>query len=91
MPLVDSESFRAYNHKNEEAVTWEDEYLDQHDLFRKLMIIEKGEKLPQPKKESNKSEPILLDTPEKAKQQFEVIEEDEEDSISVDLPQSLGD
>jgi len=27
----------------------------------------------------------------KAKQQFEVIAEDEEDSISLDLPQSLGD
>jgi len=22
-----------HNHKNEEALTWEDEYLDQHDLF----------------------------------------------------------
>jgi len=54
------------------------------------MIIEKGEKPPQPKKESNKAEPILLDAPEKAKQQFEVIGEDEEDSISLDLPQSLG-
>jgi len=31
-----------------------------------------------------------LDTPEKPKQQFEVIAEDEEDSISLDLPQSLG-
>ena len=66
MPLVDSESFRAYNHKNEEAVTWEDEYLDQHDLFRDLMIIEKGEKSPQTKNESNKAETILCDTPEKA-------------------------
>ena len=64
------------NHKNEEAMTWKDEYLDQHDLFQDLMI---------------EAEPILCDTPEKAKQQFEVIEEDEEDSISLDLPQSLGD
>jgi len=31
-----------------------------------------------------------LDTPEKPKQQFEVIAEDEEDSISLYLPQSLG-
>jgi len=88
-PLPPS-STEWHNHKNEEAVTWEDKYLDQYVLFRKLMIIEKGEKLPQPKKESNKSEPILLDTPEKAKQQFKVIAEDEEDSISLDLPQLLG-
>ena len=79
------------NYKNEEAMTWEDEYLDQHLLFRDLMIIEKGEKPPQPKKESNEAEPILCDTPEKAKQQFEVIAEDEEYFISLDLPQSLSD
>jgi len=54
------------------------------------MIIESGNKSPQPQKESNKAAHILLDTPEKPKQQFEVIAEDEEDSISLDLPQSLG-
>jgi len=54
------------------------------------MIIESGNKPPQPQKESNKATPILLDTPEKPKQQFEVIVEDAEDSISLDLPQSLG-
>ena len=54
------------------------------------MIIESRNKLPQPQKESNKVAPILLDTSEKPKQQFEVIAEDEEDSISHDLPQSLG-
>jgi len=54
------------------------------------MIIESGEKLSQPQKESNKAEPISLDTPEKPKQQFKVIAEDEEDSISLDLPQSIG-
>ena len=84
MAWLNSESFRAYffeggfplpplstewhNHKNEEALTWEDEYLDHNDLFRKLMIIEEGKKPPQPKKESNKAEPFLLDTPEKPKQ-----------------------
>jgi hypothetical protein len=48
------------------------------------------EKPPQPKKESNKAEPILLDTSEKAKQQqFEVIAEDEGNSISLDLPNHL--
>jgi len=54
------------------------------------MIIESRNKLPQPQKKSNKTTPILLDTPEKPKQQFEVIAQDEEDSISLDLPQSLG-
>jgi len=50
------------------------------------MIIESVNKPPQPQKESNKATPILLDTPEKPKQQFEVITEDDEDSISLDLP-----
>ena len=87
-PLPPS-STEWHNHKKD-AVTWEDEYLDQHELFRKLMVIESGNKLPQPQKESNKAEPISLDTPEKPKQQFKVIAEDEEDSISLDLPQSIG-
>jgi len=88
-PLPPS-STEWHNHKKDDAVTWEDEYLDQHELFRKLMIIESGNKLPQPQNESNKAAPVLLDTLEKPKQQFEVIAEDEEDSISLDLPQSLG-
>jgi len=54
------------------------------------MVIESGNKPPQPQKESNKAAPILLNTPEKSKQQFEVIAEDEEDSISLDVLQSLG-
>jgi len=89
-PLPPS-STEWHNHKNEEALTWEDEYLDQQDLFQKLMIIEEGKKPPQPKKESNKAEPFLLDTPEKPKQQFEVTAEDEGNYISLDLPQSLCD
>ena len=48
------------------------------------MIIEKGKKPPKPKKVSNEAKPILCDTLEKAKQDFEVIVEDEEDSISLD-------
>jgi len=88
-PLPPS-STEWHNHKKDDAVTWEDEYLDQHELFRKLMIIESGNKPPQPQKESNKAAPILLGTPEKSKQQFQVITEDKEDSISLDLPQSLG-
>jgi len=88
-PLPPS-STEWHNHKKEDAVTWEDEYLYQHELFRKLMVIESGNKPPQPQKESNKVAPILLDTPKTPKQQFEVIAEDKEDSISLDLPQSLG-
>ncbi|KEH33088.1 hypothetical protein MTR_3g022185 [Medicago truncatula] len=67
-----------------------DEYLDQHELFRKLMAIESGNKPLKRQKESNKVAPILLDTPKKPKQQFEVISEDEEDSMSLDLLRSLG-
>jgi len=43
------------------------------------------------KKESIEAKPILCDIPDKGKQGFEVIREDEEDSISLDFPQSLGD
>ncbi|KEH26328.1 hypothetical protein MTR_6g452940 [Medicago truncatula] len=42
------------------------------------------------RKRSQTKRPILLDTPEKPKKQFDVIAEDEEDSNSFDLPQSLG-
>ncbi|KEH39944.1 OTU-like cysteine protease [Medicago truncatula] len=88
-PLPPS-STEWHNHKKEDVVIWKDEYLDQHELFRKLMAIESGNKPSKPQNESNKAAPILLDTPEKPKQQFEVIAEDEEDSNSLDLPQSLG-
>nr|ABD32313.1 Ovarian tumour, otubain [Medicago truncatula] len=88
-PLPPS-SMEGHNHKKEDAVTWEDEYLNQHELFRKLMAIESGNKPLKPQNESNKAALILLDTPEKQKQQFEVIAEDEEDSNSLDLLQSLG-
>jgi len=47
------------------------------------MKIEKGEKPPPPKNESNQAKPILCDTLEKAKQEFHVIRKDE-DSISLD-------
>ena len=55
------------NHRSINALTWEFEYLDQHARFRDLMIIQKGENSPQPKKESNEEKPILCDTPEKNK------------------------
>jgi len=42
-PLPPS-STECHNHKKEDEVTWEDEYLDQHELFRKLMVIESGKK-----------------------------------------------
>jgi len=71
-PLLPS-STECHNHKNEEAVTWEDGYLDQHDLFRDIMIIEKGEKPSQPKKESNKAKPILCDTPEKQSNNLKLL------------------
>jgi len=56
------------NHRSNETSTWKFKYLDQQVRFRDLMKIEKGEKLPPPKKESNQAKPILCDTPVKAKQ-----------------------
>nr|ABN08443.1 Ovarian tumour, otubain, putative [Medicago truncatula] len=87
-PLPPS-STEWHNHKKEDAVTWEDEYLDQHELFRKLMAIKSGNKPSKPQKESIKAAPILLDTPEKPKQQFKFIAEDEEDSMSLDFSNHL--
>jgi len=49
------------------------------------MAIESGNKPSKPQREKNKAASILLDTPEKSKQQFEVIAEDEEDSMSLKL------
>jgi len=47
------------------------------------MDIEKGEK-PQKKKESNEHNPILCDTHDEEKEEFEVIKEYEDDSIWID-------
>ena len=62
-------------HKSEEAATWEDEFLDQHDRFRTLMEIDKGERPISPKKPTNQDNPILFDTPVKANEEFEDIVE----------------
>jgi len=48
------------------------------------MNIQKGDKPSQPKKESNQSNPILCDMPEKEKEGFQVIAEDKDDSILLD-------
>jgi hypothetical protein len=61
-------------HKSEEAATWEDEFLDQHDHFRALMEIELRETPVPPKKSTNQDNPILLnDTPVKANEDFEDV------------------
>ena len=70
-------------HKSEEAATWEDEFLDQHNHFRTLMEIEKRERLVSPKKDSNQHNPILCDTPVKANEEFEDIVEHLDDLISL--------
>jgi len=67
------------NHKSEEASSWEDEFLDQHDRFRTLINIERGERSLSPKKDSNQHNPILCDTPVKANEEFEVLSEHEGD------------
>jgi len=46
--------------------------------------LKKGDKRSPPKKESNRANPDLCDTPEKANDEFEIIVEDEYDSISLD-------
>jgi len=51
----------------------------------------KGKETAPTKKRVKWAKPILCNTPKKAKQGFEVIGEDEEDSISLDLPKTLGD
>ena len=77
--LTSSMEWKLY--KSEEVETWEDAFLHIQTWFRKLVEIEKGEKPPPQKKMSNQVNPILCDTSKKAKEEFEVIEEDEDDSI----------
>jgi len=80
-----SSSMEWNNHKSDERLTCEFEYLDQQVRFRELMKIEKGLKPPPPKKESNQVNHILCDTPEKPREEFQVIGEDEEDLISLEV------
>jgi len=82
-PLPPS-SMEWNNHKSEEAASWEDEFLDQHDCFRTLMNLERGERPLSPKKYSNQHNPILCDTPVKANEEFEVLAEHEDDLFSLD-------
>jgi len=71
-------------HKSEEAATWEDEFLDQHDRFRTLMEIELRERPVPPKKPTNQDNSILLnDTSVKANEEFENVVEHLEDLISL--------
>jgi len=72
------------NHRSNEAATWEDEFLDQHDRFRTLMEIELRERPVPPKKPKNQDNHILLnDSPVKANEEFEDVVEHLEDLISL--------
>jgi len=72
------------NHRSNEAVTWEDEFSDQHDHFRTLLEIELRERPVPPKKPTNQDNPILLnDTLVKANEEFEDVVEHLEDLISL--------
>jgi hypothetical protein len=72
-------------HKSEEAETWEDEFLDQHDHFQTLMEIEKQERPVSPKKSTNQDNPIMFDdTLVKANEEFEDVVEHLDDLISLD-------
>ena len=49
-------------HRSEEAATWEDEFLDQHDRFRTLMDIELKERPVRPKSQQIKTVQLCLMT-----------------------------
>lgn len=51
-----------------------------HENWKRRQIVTAKKK----KKKSNRANPALCDTPEKANEEFEVIVEDEYDSISLD-------
>ena len=73
------------NHRSEEAATWEDEFLDQHDRFRTLMDIELKERPVPPKKPTNEDNPIMFDdTPVKANTEFEDVLEHLDDLFLLD-------
>jgi hypothetical protein len=69
------------NHKIDEAEQWKFAFMDRQSLFKDIMSNE-----PKPsKKPTNHLSPIYSDTltPEKPKGEFEVIKEDEDDSLSL--------
>jgi len=69
------------NHKIGDAVKCEFAFMDRQELFKYLMSSEPKP----PKKLTNHLNPIYCDTPipVKPKGEFEVIEEDEDDSLSL--------
>ena len=66
-------------HKIGEAEQWLFEFLDRQAAFDELMSKE----LMPPKKPTNEHNPITLDTPEKAKQEIKVMDEDEDYALSL--------
>ncbi|KEH25864.1 OTU-like cysteine protease [Medicago truncatula] len=66
-------------HKIGEAEQWLFQFLDRQTAFDELMS---KEPMP-PKKPTNEHNPINLDTPEKPKQEIEVMDEDEDYAISL--------
>ncbi|KEH31069.1 hypothetical protein MTR_4g088830 [Medicago truncatula] len=72
-------------HRSEEAATWEDEFLDQHDRFRALPEIEDKESPVPPKKPTNEDNPIMFDdTPVKENEEFEDVLEHLDDLLLLD-------
>jgi hypothetical protein len=69
------------NQKISEAEQWEFAFMDRQALFKYLMSNEPKS----PKKPTSYFNPIYGDTPnpKKPKGEFEVIEEDEDDSLSL--------
>jgi len=83
-PLPPS-STKWKKHMGNEAATWEDEFLDQHDRFRTLMEIELKERQVLPKKPTNQDIPIMFnDTPVKANEEFEDVMEHLDNLLLLD-------
>ena len=66
-------------HKIGEAEKWHFEFMDRQAAFDELMSKEPKP----PKKPTNEHNPITLDTLEKPKQEFEVMDEDEDYALSL--------
>ena len=68
-----------------EAATWDDEFLDQHDCFPTLIEIELKERSVSPKKPTNQDNPIMFDdTPVKGNEEFEDVLEHLDDLLLLD-------
>jgi len=71
-------------------MTWENEYLDQHDRFRNLMIIEKGEKPPQQKRIQTKRNLFCATLPKKQSNNLKLLGKMKKILFHLIFPNHLG-